>query len=796
MAYTFDYILAADPSNPTVVARNGVVTIFEVGDVTKTPVELKTVDGQPLPNPVTVNANGFGPKPVHDTLDHLAWEGGGFSGTMTSYEGMKEEVVSARQAAESAATEAGAAAQADLEARIAAGDFRGQPGQDGSNVVPTATAIATEISTPGSPAATALSATYARKGGIDIVAPEDGLFDATAGIQAALNSAAPGQTVQGKPGAVYRIATSQTSTTFTVPSGTATMPCGLVIPNGVTLDMRNATLLLGGVDMVLVTNNAAFTNAGSPDVGGGLINAVLDGNNQTLTNKWLVQMAKLDRFQLDVEIKNVNHGGIQIYNATRIRSRHLRADTVAGQPYGLGYPAAGMGVSDSTFGLISAKNVTPDPSNTFNYPGNGFYGELQRCTIDTIVTKNCTAGIKLAETCVDLTIGKINTDSCGDSQGNSGVKFQGSSATSGPSRIHVGQITATNQWAHGLWMERSNDCVVDSYVGYNNQTGGTGADVWVGGNRDQIGSIKSILSGSRGVYFRPYAADIHIGSAHVLNPGGVATANGDKTALVVAGGTGVILNFTATDDRGTHLMYRGISVDDATAQVQVARARVTGQVDVPINVVASAATVLDTQVAGTTTTAAVRLTAAAASLTSGQAIQTFLKAGTYNYTLPCTGTTTNNSLGNGTLRATPWYVPRAVTVSRIGAEITAAGDAGSTLRLGIYAGDGSGYPGALVAGTEATIPADAVAVAEATINATINPGVYWVVAVVQGVTTTQPTVRVPANVMVSIGRPSIPSANNSDICYAQTGVTGALPATFSTSISTAGQAPRVFVKVT
>ncbi|UYM26576.1 hypothetical protein SEA_BAUER_27 [Arthrobacter phage Bauer] len=163
MAYTFDYILAADPSNPTVVARNGVVTIFEVGDVTKTPVELKTVDGQPLPNPVTVNANGFGPKPVHDTLDHLAWEGGGFSGTMTSYEGMKEEAVSARQAAESAATEAGAAAQADLEARIAAGDFRGQPGQDGSNVVPTATAIATEISTPGSPAQVALSATYALK---------------------------------------------------------------------------------------------------------------------------------------------------------------------------------------------------------------------------------------------------------------------------------------------------------------------------------------------------------------------------------------------------------------------------------------------------------------------------------------------------------------------------------------------------------------------------------------------------------------------------------------------------------
>jgi hypothetical protein len=36
----------------------------------------------------------------------------------------------------------------------------GAPGQNGSNVVPTAQAIATEIQTPGTPANTALSATY------------------------------------------------------------------------------------------------------------------------------------------------------------------------------------------------------------------------------------------------------------------------------------------------------------------------------------------------------------------------------------------------------------------------------------------------------------------------------------------------------------------------------------------------------------------------------------------------------------------------------------------------------------
>jgi hypothetical protein len=652
-----------------------------------------------------------------------------------------------------------------------------------------------QIQTFGTPIHTALSNSYAGKNGIDIVAPENGIGDATSGIMAALNSASPGQTVLGKPGAIYKISTSQTSTNFVVPSGTTTMPCGIVIPNGVILDLRGATLLLGAVDMVLATNQAAYNNTVS-DIGGGLINAVLDGNNQTLTNKWLIQMAKLDRFQLDVEIKNVKHGGIQIYNATRLRSRYLRADNIAGQPYAIGYPAAGLGVSDSAFGLISAKNVTPDPTNTFNYPGNGFYGEMQRSTIDTIITKNCSAGIKLAETCSDLTIGKINTDSCGDSQGNSGVKFQGTTATSGPYRIHVGQITATNQWAHGLWMERSNDCVVDSYIGNGNQTGGTGADIWIGGNRDQIGIVKSLSAGARGVYFRPYASDIHLGSVHVVNPGQVATVAGDKSALVVAGGSGVIMNFTAMDDQATKKMYRGISVDDPTAQVQIVRGRITGQTDVPMSVVSSGATIGETLVSGVTTTVQVKLAAIASPLYAGQAIQTFMRPNTYNYTLPCTGVTTNNSLGNGTLRATPWYVNRPLTVTRIGTEITAAGDSGSIIRLGIYTDDGTGYPSTLVAGSETSVPADAVAVPEATISVTLNPGVYWICAVVQNVTTTQPTVRVPANAMVAIGRPSIPGANNSEICYIQNNVIAALPSTFSASVGTAGQAPRVFVRVT
>jgi hypothetical protein len=817
MAYTYDPIFAVDPANSENVAKNASITIFDPADPNQAPITITDPSGSPLPNPITVDAAGMGPAYQHPTLARVGWKGAGFTNYFTSYEGMFNETKAAKQAAEIAANEAATAASTTVTSAavdgagqllltkangqtVDAGNVKGAPGvkgdkgdkgADGSNVVPTQQAIEQAIISDG-PAKTALNATYASKAGIEIVAVGDGVADDSAAIRAALASAQPGQTVYGKPGAVYRIATAQTSTTFYVPSGTTTMPCGVVIPDGVWFDTRGATLLNGGVEMVLVTNEAAFTNASSHDVGGGLINAVLDG--ASFADKWLIQMAKLDGFQLDVEVKNAKLGGIQIYNATRLRSNYLRAENVMGQPFAIGYPTAALVVSDSTFGEISAENVSPYAPNTFNFPGNAFYGEMQRCTIDTMVAKNCAAGIKLAEKCVDLTIGKINMDTCGDAQGNSGVKFQGTNATSGPYRIHVGQITASNQWAFGLWMDYSQDCVVDSYVGYNNQTGGTGADVWIGGKRDQIGSMKSVNAGARAIYFRPYAADIHLGSVQVLNPGTVTTTANERSALVIAGGSGTILNFLATDDRATKLMWRGISVDDATAQVQIARARITGAVDQPYRVV-SGATVGETLVAGTTTTAQIKLAAMASPITTGQALQTFLKAGTYNYTLPTTGVTTNNSLGIGTLRATPWFVSRAVTVSRIGAEITVAGDAGSVLRLGLYADDGTGYPGALVSGSEATIPSDVVGPAEATISATIQPGVYWAVGVVQGVTTTQPAVRVPANVMVSIGRTTMPTAGNAEICYTQANVTGALPATFTTAVATAGQAPRIFVKV-
>lgn len=151
--------------------------------------------------------------------------------------------------------------------------------------------------------------------------------------------------------------------------------------------------------------------------------------------------------------------------------------------------------------------------------------------------------------------------------------------------------------------------------------------------------------------------------------------------------------------------------------------------------------------------------------------------------------TTNN------LRLTPWVVPNSVTLIRIGAEVTTVGDVGSVFRMGLYRDDGSGKPGARVLDA-GTIPTDAVAVRELTINTALQPGIYWIGGVVQGAATTQPQLRVVGNGWeppIPISNATAPTANSATVGFTMTNVTGALPATFTVN-STSGASVRMFVK--
>ncbi|MGJ4843907.1 NosD domain-containing protein [Leifsonia sp. Le1] len=178
----------------------------------------------------------------------------------------------------------------------------------------------------------------------------------------------------------------------------------------------------------------------------------------------------------------------------------------------------------------------------------------------------------------------------------------------------------------------------------------------------------------------------------------------------------------------------------------------------------------------------------------------FLGSGMYYQTTPSTSTSAT-TLGTGTLRCSQFHVPNDVTLTRIGAEVTVAGDSGSKVRIGIYADNGNGYPGALVTDC-GTIAGDSVAVAELTVSVALTPGTYWVGTVTQVVTTTQPTVRAltnssgVSNEAMPLTSGTTPTANLvPSFAFAALGITGALPATFPTSINVSQSAPRVFVKI-
>jgi hypothetical protein len=173
-------------------------------------------------------------------------------------------------------------------------------------------------------------------------------------------------------------------------------------------------------------------------------------------------------------------------------------------------------------------------------------------------------------------------------------------------------------------------------------------------------------------------------------------------------------------------------------------------------------------------------------------------ASTYFYTVSPNGSSTLNSLGVGTMRVAPWLVQRPVSIARLGAEITSAGEAGSKLRIVLYADNGSGYPGALVVDA-GQIAGDSATVQELTVSAAPTFGLYWVGGIVQSVTTTQPTVRICSSwtpaVAVGAGTTlGTITAGGAVICLSTTGITAAAPSTFPAGAAGSGNMPRIFAR--
>lgn len=402
--------------------------------------------------------------------------------------------------------------------------------------------------------------------------------------------------VRARSGAIYQVGISGTQNGLGPSGGTSSRSVCVVIPSGVILDMNGSTLQLRGTSEAWVVANQHTDNS-VRDHDLGLVNAVIDGRNVTVTSHPAIQFCFLDRLTLsNVKVINGSYQAGWVFDCANSYFDRLAIDTVQGQGWTFGDPrATGTGhnqVYDSTFGNLRGSNITL--LNTVSQPGNPFNFVLTRCTIDSIYAYNCSAGIKLQQPSTDVTINSVVMDTCGESTAlNSGFKIQGDATypagTDRPTRIKVGQVVAINQANIGLYLFHTRDCSIDSYAGSNNVLLHTAnSDVLLaGGINDYIGHIDSQLSNGGGIRLNNDNASLgpvgyRLPSVRVQNCG--QNASGSIKSGIRAdspSSSGTFGHVVCIDDQGSHTMSRGIDVTDSTSVGSVGTFVCSGFTDVP-----------------------------------------------------------------------------------------------------------------------------------------------------------------------------------------------------------------------
>lgn len=383
-----------------------------------------------------------------------------------------------------------------------------------------------------------------------------------AAIAAALTlaSLAGGGTVRLQAGSIYWISTPNTLTLGVPSGGTTTLSYALAIPSNVTIDINGATVIAASGALGALIVNAHPTNGGG-DVGIGIISSsavgIIDGNNQVppVGARALIMMCWTSRPRIDnIRIQNGYTAGLEAYANTLGQygtGGGIMVDTMKGGGIDLGQPFANTLETFATAGRLIARNCQAEPGNTFFNPGNGVFMDMANSSIDTIIGINNTGGDKLALPSTDVQIGKVYGINNGDSNGNSGFKFQGGSGTgtggnSNVTRCEAGLIHMVNQNGTGLYMDSCIDCTVGKYIGENNALTSNFPDVWVGGIRDTINDLYSDGAQQAGLAIRQYAVDPTFGTIRIRNPNRSNT--GGMGAIAQSGGYAVAGRILCVDE--------------------------------------------------------------------------------------------------------------------------------------------------------------------------------------------------------------------------------------------------------
>lgn len=157
------------------------------------------------------------------------------------------------------------------------------------------------------------------------------------------------------------------------------------------------------------------------------------------------------------------------------------------------------------------------------------------------------------------------------------------------------------------------------------------------------------------------------------------------------------------------------------------------------------------------------------------------------------------TLGNGSARVSRWDIYASLSITRLFTDFTIVGaDAGAVFRFGIWNDDGTGKPGTLLldGGTVSMGSGATPGSVEVTVTQALTAGRYWVGGALQGVSGTQPTVRIVNSNTVLANLPlgsSLPAAGVAVCGYVMSGQTGAFGTFSQTSQSVS--IPRIGFKV-
>ncbi len=424
----------------------------------------------------------------------------------------------------------------------------------------------------------------------------NGTTDDTKALQAALNAAAGGGTLDLVAGHTYLVSFAGNKTVVQANGPFYQRYC-LQIGSGTTFDLEGATLrLANGQDAsILINQDPNFGVAGDSDIT--VEDGIFDGNRTHQTYPASGTMACLflsnctDVTNTDLTFNNVRDLAMYWQKVGDSYANNLLCTYSDGDGFFFGFYAPSTGfdgrVYNSHIGRVEADNCHNNTYivGTFIRQGNPVLMNAVNCTFDLMTATDCGGGFKVSDGSYNDTIGEADFYGTPAAQANStnatnnsGFKIQGQGVGYDPHNITVDKVVSQACYGAGLYIENADNNTVVSYTGTGNGRSGVDPDVWLGtGSGNQLESVSVSSSGGEGVVVRSGANDYEIGQI-TINEACKVTSG--EAGVDIQGLSGTINSVSVSDPTG-RTRY-GVAVFSSTSRLTIGQATVAGPIATPV----------------------------------------------------------------------------------------------------------------------------------------------------------------------------------------------------------------------